>query len=97
MVTGSEISLTEQQHSDLSSIAQSRFRGGSELEYPRDLVLNHILGEGRAFQYVAMMEETIQHGSDGRAVTQEFSPVLYGSIGSEQSAGTLITPHYDFQ
>jgi hypothetical protein len=44
-----------------------------------------------------MMEETIEPGGCVRAVAQEFSPVPYGSIRSEQSTGALIPSHHDFQ
>jgi hypothetical protein len=48
-------------------------------------------------QSVAMMEEAIEPGGCVRAVAQEFSPVPYGSIRSEQSTGALIPSHHDFQ
>ena len=44
-----------------------------------------------------MMEEAIEHGGDGRAVSQEFSPVLHRSVGSQQSTGAFIASHYDLQ
>ena len=44
-----------------------------------------------------MMEETIEHSGNGGAVTEEFAPVVHRPIRSQQSAGALIAPHYDFQ
>ena len=43
------------------------------------------------------MEETIEHGGNGGAVAEEFAPVFHRSIRSQQSAGALIAPHYDFE
>ena len=44
-----------------------------------------------------MVEETIEHGGNGGAVAEQFAPVVHRSVRSEQSAGALIAPHYDFQ
>jgi hypothetical protein len=50
-----------------------------------------------AFENMAVMEETIEHGGNGGTVAQQFAPVVYGTIRGEQSAGAFIAPHYDFQ
>ena len=44
-----------------------------------------------------MMEEAIEHGGDGSAVSQQFAPVVHWSIGSEQSTSALIASHHDLQ
>ena len=41
------------------------------------------------------MEEAVEHGGDGGAVTEELSPVLHRTVGSQQCAGPLIAPHDD--
>src|SRR5712692_939011 len=33
-----------------------------------------------AFEHMTMMEEAIQHGGDGGAISQQFAPVVHGSI-----------------
>jgi hypothetical protein len=43
------------------------------------------------------VEQAVQHGGDRGAVAEQFAPVLYGAIGSEQGAGTLVTAHEDLQ
>jgi hypothetical protein len=50
-----------------------------------------------AFEYMAVMEETVEHSGNGGAVAEQFAPVVYRSIRREQSTGALIAPHYDFQ
>jgi len=45
---------------------------------------------------MAVMEEAIEHSRNGGAVAEEFAPVVHRSIRSQQSAGALIAPHYDF-
>src|ERR1019366_8548641 len=50
-----------------------------------------------AFEYMAVMEEAIEHSRNGGAVAEQFAPVVHGSIRSQQSAGALIAPHNDFQ
>ena len=50
-----------------------------------------------AFKYMAVMEETIEHSGNGGAVAEQFAPVVDRSVRSQQSAGALIAPHYDFQ
>src|ERR1700736_1178416 len=49
------------------------------------------------FEYMTMMEEAIEHGGDGRAVSQQFAPVVYGAVRGEQSTGALIASHDDLQ
>ena len=44
-----------------------------------------------------MMEKAIEHGGDGRTVSQQFAPVFHRSVGSEQSTGTFIASHDDLQ
>jgi hypothetical protein len=46
---------------------------------------------------MAVMEETIEHSGNGSAIAEKFAPVVHRSIRCQQSAGALITPHYDFQ
>ena len=44
-----------------------------------------------------MMKEAIEHGDNGSTIEEKFAPVVHGSIRSQQTAGPLIAPHYDFQ
>jgi hypothetical protein len=44
-----------------------------------------------------MMEEAIEHGRDGRTISQQFAPVFDGSIGIEQSTGAFIKLHDDLR
>jgi hypothetical protein len=44
-----------------------------------------------------MMEEAIKHGGNGGAISQEFAPVVDGSIGGQQCTGALIASHHDLQ
>ena len=37
-----------------------------------------------------MMEETIEHGGNGGAVAEQFAPVVYGPVRSQQSTGALM-------
>ena len=46
---------------------------------------------------MAVMQETIEHGGNGGAIAEQFAPVVYWSVRSQQAAGALIAPHYDFQ
>src|SRR5438552_4952694 len=50
-----------------------------------------------AFQDVAMMEQAIEHGADGRGIAQQFAPVLDRSIGSHDGTGAFVAAHYDLQ
>src|SRR5712692_4315799 len=52
---------------------------------------------GTAFEYMTMMKEAIEHGGDGGAISQQFAPVVYGSVRGEQSTGALIASHDDLQ
>ena len=44
-----------------------------------------------------MMEQAIEHGGDGGAVSEQFAPVVDGSVRSKQSTGALIASHDDLQ
>jgi len=46
---------------------------------------------------MTMMEEAIEHGGDGRAVSQQFAPVLDRSVGSEHRTGAFVASHDDLQ
>ena len=46
---------------------------------------------------MTMMEEAIEHGGDGGAISQQFAPVVDGSVRGEQSTGALIASHHDLQ
>jgi hypothetical protein len=35
---------------------------------------------GTTFEYMTMMEKTIEHGGNGGAISQELAPVFHGSI-----------------
>ena len=35
---------------------------------------------GAALDDVAMMEQAIEHGADGRRITHELTPILYGPV-----------------
>src|SRR5207253_2194073 len=48
-----------------------------------------------AFEEMAVVEETVEHGGHGRAVAEQFPPVLYGSVRSDQCARALVTAHDD--
>ena len=50
-----------------------------------------------AFKHVTVMEEAVEHGGHRSAVTEELSPVLHRTIGSQQGAGPLIAAHDDLQ
>jgi len=39
-----------------------------------------------ALENVSVMQQAIQHGGDGGAVAQQFSPVFHGSVGRQQCA-----------
>ena len=43
------------------------------------------------------MQEAIEHGAYRCTVTQQFSPVVYGSVGSDHSAGAFVASHDDLQ
>jgi hypothetical protein len=40
---------------------------------------------------MAVMEETIEHSGNGGAVAEKFSPVVYWSVRSQQSADALMS------
>ena len=44
-----------------------------------------------------MVEESIEHGGDGRGVAQQLAPVLDGAVGSEDRARPLVAAHDDFE
>src|SRR5439155_24145496 len=50
-----------------------------------------------AFENVTVMEEAVEHCGDGGAVTEELSPVLHRTVGSQQCAGPPIAPHDDLE
>jgi len=50
-----------------------------------------------AFQEMAVMEQTVEHGGDSGAVAKQFSPVFHGAVGGEQRAGALVAAHDDLQ
>jgi hypothetical protein len=43
-----------------------------------------------ALEEMAVVEQAVQHGSDGGAVAEQFSPVLDRAVGSEQCASETI-------
>ena len=47
--------------------------------------------------HVAVMQQTIEHGADRGDIAAQFSPILDGAVGSEQSAEAFVTAHDDFQ
>jgi hypothetical protein len=50
-----------------------------------------------AFENVAVVQKTIQHGGDGGAIAEQFAPVFHGSVRCNQRAGSLVASHDDFQ
>ena len=46
---------------------------------------------------MAVMQEAVQHGADGRGVAKQLAPVVDGSVRSHQGAGAFITAHDDLQ
>jgi hypothetical protein len=50
-----------------------------------------------AFEHVPVVQKTIQHGGDGGAIAEQFSPVFNGSVRCNQSAGSLVASHDDFK
>jgi hypothetical protein len=44
-----------------------------------------------AFENMTIMEEAIEHGGDGGAISQQFAPVVDGSVRGEQSTGAGIS------
>lgn len=44
-----------------------------------------------------VVKKTVEHGTDGSGVAQQFSPVLDGAIRGQECAGPLVAPHDDFQ
>ena len=43
------------------------------------------------------MKQAIEHGADGGNIAEQLSPVLDGTVGSEQRAEALVAAHDDFQ
>ena len=50
-----------------------------------------------AFENVTVVQKAIQHGGDGGAIAEQFSPVFNGSVRSNQRAGSLVASHDAFQ
>src|ERR1019366_3109452 len=48
-------------------------------------------------EYVAMMEQAVEHGTDCGDIAEQLTPVLDRAVGSEQSAESFVTAHDDFQ
>jgi hypothetical protein len=46
---------------------------------------------------MAMMQQAIEHGTNGSDVAEQFTPVLDWAVRSQQRAESLVTPHHDFQ
>lgn len=44
-----------------------------------------------------VVKTTVEHGTDGSGVAQQFSPVLDGAIRGQDCAGPFVAPHDDFQ
>lgn len=44
-----------------------------------------------------VVKKTVEHGTDGSGVAQQFSPVLDGAIRGQECAGPFVAPHDDFQ
>ena len=43
-----------------------------------------------ALEHVAVMQNAVQHGGDGRHIAQQLAPVLDRPVGGQQRAGALI-------
>src|SRR6266576_182208 len=50
-----------------------------------------------AFENMAVVEEAVEHGGEGRAVAEQFSPVLDGAVRGDQGAGAFVAAHDDLQ
>ena len=48
-----------------------------------------------AFEEMAMVAEAVEHGGDGCAVAEQFSPVLDRSVRGDQRARAFVTAHDD--
>ena len=46
---------------------------------------------------MAVVQRAVEHGGDGGAVAEQFSPVFHGAVGSEQRASAFVAAHDDFQ
>jgi hypothetical protein len=46
---------------------------------------------------MAVMQEAVEHSGDGRAVAEQFSPVLDWSVRRHQCARAFVTAHHDLQ
>src|SRR5215472_17305316 len=46
---------------------------------------------------MAMVQQAVEHGGDGSAVTKQFSPVFHGAVRGHQGAGASVTAHDDLQ
>ena len=40
-----------------------------------------------------MVEQAVEHGGDGGAVAEQFSPVFHRAVGSQQGAGAFVATH----
>ena len=43
------------------------------------------------------MEKAIEHGADGGNIAEQLSPVLDGTVGSEQRAEALVAAHDNWE
>ena len=50
-----------------------------------------------AFEQMAMMQQAVEQGADGRGVAQQLAPVLDGAVGSDQAGSAFIATHDDLQ
>ena len=50
-----------------------------------------------ALEYMAVMQDAVEHGGHSRYVAQELSPVFHRPVGSEQRAGAFVTAHDNLQ
>jgi hypothetical protein len=44
-----------------------------------------------------MVQQTIEHGTDGGHIAKEFAPIIHGSIRGQQRAEPFVAAHHDFQ
>ena len=50
-----------------------------------------------ALEYVAMMEQPVEHGAHCRNVGQQLAPVIHRTVRSQQRTGAFVTAHHDLQ
>ena len=50
-----------------------------------------------AREHVAVVQEAIEHGGDGRRVAEQLAPVFDGTIGGQQRGGAFMAAHDDLQ